>query len=263
MESVLEKVLGKSKLSSHEELALLLDKDPKEASSELGVSELDVKEIVNVSGRKLFLILCPKCNVRYAFVAINNFFRHEKRFHSEKIEPRVNKPVAKLTESRRVFYVDAAQSIKSKEGVRYWRVVLVESDKCLAGSANGKVRWAIEAEAFAVLNAFYWIIANKVFETAKEIAIGSDSKVVVRVLKGWDLAKVRKEHFRNNYKDKKKSHFYKYAYVIKKMINKLISKHNVQIKFFWIKGADNPADYYSRIPYKSWSPRQQGKESLK
>jgi len=61
----------------------------------------------------------------------------------------------------RIFYVDAAKSITSKEGKKYWKCSVVENQQNIINFANSKPKWAIEAEAYAILKTVFWLVEKK------------------------------------------------------------------------------------------------------
>jgi len=163
----------------------------------------------------------------------------------------INPPNTLPTPKRR-FYVDTAYSIQGKDGKRWWKSVIVEEGKLLLEFANGKMdrESSCGAETYAILKGIYYLIEKKI-GTKEKVYLYSDNLGVIRILNNQshkDLTKI-------NYYDRDNSFFYKYVYCIKK----LVKENNLNIKFKWVKGRCNPADYYSRNNYRWWKPKSMGR----
>lgn len=126
----------------------------------------------------------------------------------------------------RTFYVDAARSITSQTGKKYWKCSVVENEKNLINFANSKAQHSIEAEAYAILKTVFWLVEQK---EQGGVIIYSDCSG----LTGYRKMKKPK---------KGKSKASEFIFLAKA----IAWKNNINLEIRWVKGKENPADYYSR-----------------
>ena len=147
----------------------------------------------------------------------------------------------------RTFYVDTARSITSKAGKKYWKCSVVENNQNIINFANGKAFWAIEAEAYTILATIYWLIEQK---HQGVVIIYSDCKSLVDFKSFKKLSrKVEKSQKRLdtiNWKEKTKVISETKAHYFINLVRSLAMKNNLDLELNWVKGKENPADYYSR-----------------
>lgn len=143
----------------------------------------------------------------------------------------------------RIFYVDAALSITSKIGKKYWKCSVVENGENILNFANSVVNKTIiskkngkkyqtgtnAAEAFTILKLVLWLAEQK---WQGSIQIFTDNSNCVRFCQKNKNAK----------KFKPKSDSAKYL----SLACETAQKKNIDLDVSWIKGTENPADYYSR-----------------
>lgn len=222
------------------------------------LKDLKVKEITNSLGQKLLSIFCPDCKTNHNFTKVENFIKHQKKYHTieynqsrlsvldkiiepvkvEPAKPKITKPLKPVD---RTFYVDAALSVKSKEDKRYWKCSVVENDKNILNFVNSVVNKTVErngkhyqigtnsAEAYTTLKVIFYLIEQK---WKGSVRIFTDNKFCSQFCK------------RNKNK------------VVKMVNNKTVQylgialqkarENNIDLNVDWIAGVDNPADYYSR-----------------
>lgn len=139
----------------------------------------------------------------------------------------------------RIFYVDAARSIQSKEGKKYWKCSVVENGKNLINFANGKAKWSVEAEAYTALSLIYWLIERKY---QGKVIINTDLKFLADKKRKLPSKLSNNKGWWNFQKNRSKT---KCAY-FRELTYELAQKNGIDLIIQWIKGSQNPADHYSR-----------------
>jgi len=141
----------------------------------------------------------------------------------------------RIKKMTRIFYVDVAKSITDKEGKKYWKCSVVENKQNIINFANSKAIWAVEAEAFAIMKTVFWLVEQK---KQGEVIIYTDN---IHAFNNQQ-SKCSIEQAKSNWQKGKTT---KALYFIQ-LSKETAKKNNIQLTVKWIKGQDNPADYYSR-----------------
>jgi len=221
------------------------------------LNTLKVEQITNSLGQKLLRIYCPECKNSFNFTKKEQFIKHQKRFHVEEynknrldlLETKKEKfsslkkiqPEPRLKKVDRTFYVDAALSVQNSEGKKYWKCSVVENDKNILNFVNSVVNKTVErngknyqtgtnsAEAYTILKVMFHLVEQK-FKGS--VRIFTDNSVCSDFVK----------------RNKNKEFFYSGSKVGQYLGKACELARDNDIKLFvnWIKGTENPADYYSR-----------------
>jgi hypothetical protein len=157
----------------------------------------------------------------------------------------------------RVFYVDTAKSITSKERKRYWKCSIVENNQNIANFANGKAKFSIEAEAFTILKTVYWLIEQKY---QGKVIIYSDCRTLIdlTISKLKDrLAATQKLKEKGRIKRTIKEIRNSKALPFINLAKILAASNNFDLQIKWIAGKKNPADYYSRLNNGKYHAKKQ------
>ncbi|CAI2169073.1 11831_t:CDS:2, partial [Funneliformis geosporum] len=113
------------------------------------------EEIVNSLGETKFKTFCSDCKLKLCFNKVDNFAKHQKSFHSKKIDlvsQTVKKEIGIDNILRKEFSIVEKKNssvLKEKEMIdnfRAERIFYVD-----AAQTNSKVAWANGAEAYAIL----------------------------------------------------------------------------------------------------------------
>jgi hypothetical protein len=221
------------------------------------------KESKNKLGLRIFETSCPYCQKQFKLEKHKGDFYRHLAFEHNQLTGNPSKPKKAINlntsptppEPKRIFYVDTARSVKTKNGTKYWKSAIVENGKKVVDFVNSKTQSGNVngSEAFGILKVIHWVIENQIKE---KVVIKNDNMLTIKVLQGKNLAELEKKYPRRN--DRDKTHFQKYIWCIQN----LIKKHNLQVKFKFVKGKYNLADYFSRVNYKSWDPQRQGRQPI-
>jgi hypothetical protein len=220
--------------------------------------------------RKAIRVFCPDCKIWIDFRVIIQLLRHREKKHGIKMEfdklefGKINqmstikgidrdlfnttkkltenekkrrkqeiKKEAKKFEPDRTFYIDAAlTSLKAQNGNRYWKSSIVENGRMLKSFCNSKIgiTGAVSAEAYTVLK----VICHLEEEgwTGK-VLIWCDNMNVVNFMNGC-----RPKKFKIS------SKYHQYLLCVLRKLEEYGNK--IELKVKWVKGEENPADFYSR-----------------
>jgi ribonuclease HI len=141
----------------------------------------------------------------------------------------------------RILYIDAAKSLLTGSGKKIWKCSIIENDKNVANFVNSKAEWSIEAEAYALLVAIFWLLKQNY---SLPVTIYSDCRPVVQKFNNLQKSSLTsiKKALQELSSIKKKTKFSHHLLLSKK----ITLENKLQVTVKWVAGKDNPADSYSR-----------------
>ena len=136
----------------------------------------------------------------------------------------------------RVFYVDVAESIV-KDGKKNWKASLVENNKHVKSYSIGEFDSSYPAENCGISKVLEYLVEQK---WEGKLLIYTDSCMSLKTFDNDHLLQLYLKKGCENIEMMKQSKHYLMLAI------KLALENNINVKLEWIRGSDNPADYYSR-----------------
>ena len=145
----------------------------------------------------------------------------------------------------RIFHVDVARSIVGENGTNRWKASIVENGNGLREKHEvnsydgGEFPNSYQAENFGVCAVVGHLVHKEKWKNGK-LLIYCDSANSVQTFHNDHLFKVYLNKGKDNIELQKKQKYWLF------LARKLAQENNIEVKLEWIRGRDNPADYYSR-----------------